>query len=150
MRSLWLLCVMLISANLLFAQALPSKALTPFEQELVNNQKQFLQAWQDKNVTYLSQAIANDFKGIAQNGDFYDKDEFVSTAHEGLPKGFRVYDIEVVRLDESCAVVAYNEIMPGERPRYRHLSDTWTKDGGRWKLKYQQLTPNLWSALDLD
>jgi hypothetical protein len=150
MRSLWLTCGILLSASIFFGQALRPKSLSPFEQELVSNQQQFLQAWQDKNVTYLSQAIANDFKGIAQNGDFYDKDELVSAAHEGLPKGFRVYDIEVVRLDESCAVVAYDEIAPGEHPRYRHMSDTWTKDGGQWKLKFQQLTPNLWSALDLD
>jgi len=30
------------------------------------------------------------------------------------------------------------------------MSDTWAKDGGKWKLKFQQYTPNLWSATDFD
>ncbi len=145
-----LLVVTLMAVSLSFAQTPAAKPLSPFEQELVNNQKQFIAAWQEKNVAYVDQAVAEDFKGIAENGDFYGKSELVGSVHEGLPKNFRVYDIEVVRLDESCAVVTYNEIVPGSRPRYRHMSDTWTKHGGQWKLKFEQLTPNLWSALDLD
>ncbi len=150
MRSISLLCVMLVGVSLVFAQVPPSKPLSPFEQELIDHEKQFMQAWQEKNATYLSQAISDDFKGIAQNGDFYDKSELVAAAHEGLPNGFRIYDIEVVRLDDSCAVVAYDQIAPGSRPRYSHMSETWSKDDGRWRLKFRQVTPNLWSALDLD
>jgi hypothetical protein len=30
------------------------------------------------------------------------------------------------------------------------MADTWAKIGGRWQLKFRQLTPNLWSANDLD
>jgi hypothetical protein len=30
------------------------------------------------------------------------------------------------------------------------LSDTWVKQGGQWKLKFQQSTLNLWSSHDLD
>lgn len=150
MRSILFLFAMLVGVSLVFAQAPPAKPLSPFEQELINNEKQFMQAWQEKNVAYVSQAVSDDFKGIAPNGDFYDKGELVGAILEGLPKDFRIYDIEVVRIDDSCAVVVYNTIVPGSRPRYRHMSDTWTKDGGKWKLKFQQITPNLWSALDLD
>jgi hypothetical protein len=150
MRSISLLCAVVVSITLAFAQSPAPKTLSPFEQELVNNEKQFMQALQDKNVSYVTQAVSDDFKGIASNGDFYEKDELVGAAHEGLPKDFRIYDVRVVRLDEGCAVVTYNQIVPGARPRYRHMSDTWTKDGGKWKLKFQQTTPNLWSATDLD
>lgn len=150
MRSISLLCAVVVSVALAFAQAPVPKSLSPFEQELVTNEKQFLQALQEKNVAYVNQAISDDFKGIGTNGDFYEKDELVGTAQEGMPKDLRIYDVRVVRLDEGCAVVAYNLIVPGARPRYRHMSDTWTKDGGRWKLKFRQTTPNLWSALDLD
>jgi hypothetical protein len=150
MRKLPLLCLMLIAVSSTFAQTPAAKPLSPFEQELVNNQKQFIAAQQEKNVAYVAQAVADDFKGIAENGDFYEKGELVGGVREGLPKDFRMYDIEVVRLDESCAVVAYNEIVPGAHPRYRHMSDTWVKDGGKWKLKFEQLTANLWSANDLD
>jgi hypothetical protein len=150
MQKFSLLCVMLMAVSLTFAQTPAAKSLSPFEQELVNNQKQFIAAQQEKNVAYVAQAVADDFKGIGENGDFYEKSELVGGVREGLPKDFRMYDIEVVRLDESCAVVTYNEIVPGTRPRYRHMSNTWVKDGSKWKLKFEQLTANLWSAHDLD
>jgi hypothetical protein len=150
MRSIFLLCVLVIGVSVAFAQGPQAKEISPFEQELVDNEKQFIQAFQGKNVAYVSQTVSDDFKGIGTNGDFYEKDELVGTAQEGMPKDLRIYDVRVVRLDEGCAVVAYNLIVPGARPRYRHMSDTWTKDGGKWKLKFQQVTPNLWSALDLD
>jgi hypothetical protein len=150
MRSLSLLCMMMVTAGVMCAQAPSSKALSPFEQELIGNQKQFLQALQEKNAALVSKAVSDDFRGIAPNGDLYERSELVGSAHEGMPKDYRTYDFAVVRLDESCAVVTYNEIVPGVKPRYRHMSDTWTKDGGQWKLKFRQMTPNLWSALDLD
>ena len=150
MRSICLLCAVVVSVTLALAQTPAPKPLSPFEQELVNNQKQFMQAFQEKNVSYVSQTVSEDFKGIGTNGDFYDKDELVGAAQEGMPKDLRIYDVRVVRLDEDCAVVAFNQIVPGAHPRYRHMSDTWTKEGGKWKLKFQQVTPNLWSATDLD
>jgi hypothetical protein len=139
-----------MSISVAFAQTPQSKPLSPFEQEVVNNENQFMQALANKDVAYVSQAVADDFKGIGTNGDFYDRDELVGMAHEGLPKDVRVYEVRVVRLNDDSAVVAYNLIIPGARPRYRHMSDTWAKDGGKWKLKFQQTTTNLWSATDFD
>jgi len=83
-------------------------------------------------------------------GDFYAKSELVESAQDGTPRDTRTYDFHVVKLNNDSAVVAYNLIVPGERPRYRHMADTWAKIGGRWKLKFRQITPNLWSANDLD
>jgi hypothetical protein len=150
MRIFSLLSVVVISLSLAFAQAQQSKPLSPFQQELVNNHNQFMQALAEKNATYVNQTVASDFKGISINGDSYDRDEVLDTVHEGQPKDQRVYDLQVVRLDDGCAVVTYNLIVPGARTRYRHMSDTWTKDNGKWKLKFQQATINLWSAMDFD
>jgi hypothetical protein len=150
MRIISLLCAVVVSVTLAFAQTPVPKSLSPFEQELVTNEKQFMQALQEKNAAFVSQTVSDDFKGIGTNGDLFEKDELVGKAEEGMPKDLRIYDVRVVRLDDSCAVVAYNLIVPGARPRYRHMSDTWTKQNGQWKLKFQQTTPNLWSALDLD
>jgi hypothetical protein len=154
MRAL-MMSAILIGATLAFAQNQPSKPLAPtpvsaFEQELVNNQNQFMQAIAEQKRAVVNEFVAPDFQGIGTNGDFYDRDEFLSITHEGLPKDLRVYDIHVVRLTDDSAVVTYNMIVPGARPRYRHMSDTWAKDGGKWKLKFQQYTPNLWSATDFD
>ena len=150
MRSSSLLCAVMISFSAAFAQTPQSKPLSPFEQELVNNENQFMQALAEKNVAYVNQSVADDFKGIGTNGDFYDRDELVGMAHEGLPKDVRVYEVRVVRLNDDSAVVTYNLIIPGGRPRYRHMSDTWAKEGGKWKLKFEQTTTNLWSATDFD
>jgi hypothetical protein len=143
-----LLSAVLISTALVFAQT--PKPLSTFEQELVSNEKRFMQAFEDKNVAYVSQTVSDDFKGIATNGEFVEKGDLVGDAQEGKLKDMRIYDLRVIRLDAGCAVVAYNTITPGARPRYRHVSDTWTKEGGQWKLRFQQTTPNLWSANDLD
>ena len=150
MRNIILSCSILVSAGLAFAQAPQSKPLSQFEQELVNSQNQFMQALQQKDVRYVQQTVADDFQGIATNGDDYSKEELVGSAEEGVPKDLRVYDVKVIRLNDESAVITYNLIVPGARPRYRHMSDTWAKESGKWKLKFQQFTANLWSAMDFD
>ncbi len=148
MRSIPLLCAAILSVTLASAQT--PKPVSAFDQQLIDQQKQFLQAEQSKNTTAVDRAIADDFQGIETNGDFYDKSEVVESAQKGRPKDTRAYDFHVVKLNDASAVVAYNLIVPGEHPRYRHMADTWAKIDGRWKLKFRQITPNLWSANDLD
>lgn len=155
MRTLTMLSLVLTCATLAASQTQPSKPMpsspmSSFDQELVNNQNQFQQAIAEKNIAYVSQSVADDFRGIGTNGDFYDKGELVGSAHEGMPKDVRVYGTQVVKLNDDSAVVTYDLIVPGARPRYRHMSDTWAKDAGKWKLKFQQVTRNLWSATDYD
>ena len=148
MRPTSLLCATILTTTLALAQT--SKPVSAFDQQLIDRQKQFLQATQGKDATAVDRAIADDFQGIAINGDFYDKSELVESAQAGAPKDTRAYDFHVVKLNDDSAVVAYNLIVPGEHPRYRHMADVWAKIDGRWKLKFRQITPNLWSANDLD
>jgi hypothetical protein len=147
---LLLLGTVLVSVTLALSQTPSSKPVSAFDQQLIDQQKQFLQATQSKNVTVADRVVADDFQGIATNGDFYDKSEVVESAQKGEPKDTRAYDFRVVKLNDDSAVVAYNLIVPGEHPRYRHMADTWAKIDGQWKLKFRQITPNLWSANDLD
>ena len=147
MRPTALLCATILTATLALAQT--SKPASAFDQQLIDRQKQFLQATQTKNPIVVG-AVADDFRGIGTNGDFYDKSEIVESAQAGMPKDTRAYDFHVVKLNDDSAVVAYNLIVPGEHPRYRHMADTWARIDGQWKLKFRQITPNLWSANDLD
>lgn len=142
MQRIALLLAVLFCVTLASAQT-----STPFDQQLIDQQKQFLQAIQEKNATVLHQSVADDFRGIGTNGDFYDKSE---VTEGGLPKDTRSYDFRVIKLNDDSAVVAYNLVVPGSRPRYRHMADTWAKVDGQWKLKFQQITPNLFSANDFD
>jgi hypothetical protein len=121
-----------------------------FNRQLIDQQKQFLQATESKNASAVDHAVADDFRGIGANGDFYDKSDVVESAQAGTPQQTRAYDFVVIKLDDYSAVVAYDLIVPGEHPRYCHMADTWTKIDGQWKLKFRQITPNLWSANDLD
>ena len=151
MRGILLLVgTVVVSVTLALSQAPPSKPVSAFDQQLVDQQKRFLQAAQNKNPSIVESAIADDFQGIGTNGDFYDKSEVVESAEKGMPEGTRTYDFHVVKLNDDSAVVAYNLIVPGEHPRYRHMADTWARIDGQWKLKFRQITPNLWSANDLD
>ena len=147
-RILLLSAAVLVSLTVALSQT--PKPVSAFDRELIEQQKQFLQATQAKNPIAVNRAIADDFHGIATNGDFYDKSEVVESAQAGMPKDTRAYDFQVVKLNDDSAVVAYNLIVPGEHPRYRHMADTWARIDGQWKLKFRQITPNLWSANDLD
>src|SRR5258708_37662593 len=144
---LWLAAV-LVSVTVAFSQ--PPKPVSAFDRELIEQQKQFLQAAQTRNPIAVDRAIADDFHGIATNGDFYDKSEVVESAQAGMPKDTRAYDFQVVKLNDDSAVVAYNLIVPGEHPPHRHMADTWARIDGQWKLKFPQITPHLWSDNDLD
>ena len=145
-----LLGTILVSVTLALSQVPPSKPLSAFDRQLIDQQRRFLLAAQNKNPSIVESAIADDFQGIGTNGDFYDKSEVIESAEKGMPEGTRTYDFHVVKLNDESAVVAYNLIVPGEHPRYRHMADTWAKIDGQWKLKFRQITPNLWSANDLD
>jgi hypothetical protein len=147
MRTTSLFAVLLLASAAFSQSSVPSSA---FDQQLVANQRQFLQALIDKNAVQLNQSISDDFKGIQTNGDFYTRREVISSDQDSLPKDTFSYGFRVVHIDESCAVVSYNLIVPGEHPRYRHMANTWTRIDGQWKLKFEQITPNLWSAKDFD
>jgi hypothetical protein len=148
MRIISVLTVAVIALTAAAAQT--AKPLSAFDQQLIEQQKQFLQATDARNASAADRAIADDFQGIGTNGDFYDRSEILDSAREGKPQETRAYDFRVFKLNDDSAVVSYNLIMPGQHPRYRHMSDTWARIDGRWKLKFRQITPNLWSANDLD
>jgi len=147
---LLLLGAVLFSVTLALSQAPSPKPVSAFDQQLIDRQKQFLEAIQSKNTTVVDRAVAHDFQGIKENGDLIDKGDLLDSAQAGMPKDTRAYDFHVVKLNDDSAVVAYNLIVPGEHPRYRHMADTWARIDARWKLKFRQITPNLWSANDLD
>jgi hypothetical protein len=149
MRRCFLMIVVLACSAPVLSQANSSKPVSAFEQQLIDREKQFLQADMNKDVTAIDHAVADDFQGIQNNGDFYDRDDLIEP-DSGLPKDTRAYDFRVFKLNDNSAVVAYDLIVPGEHPRYRHMADTWAKAGGHWQLKFRQITPNIWSADDTD
>jgi hypothetical protein len=126
---------------------------TPIQQELINTQKAYLDALERGDAQYVKGAVADDFVFIETNGDSTGKIELVRGVHppEHPEPSPILYDFNVVQLDDGCAIVSYRAVYPGNHTeKYQHLSDTWVKQGGQWKLKFQQTTLNLWSSHDLD
>lgn len=153
-RTLSILWVGLAVISIAHAQTPPPRQLSAFEQQMIDQQKHFLEATLHNDAAVVDASVAEDFKGIGTNGDVYERSELIGAAHEAKQQeklqATRAYDFQIVRLDDESAVVSYNLIVPGEHPRYRHMADTWAKVNNQWKLKFRQVTPNLWSANDLD
>jgi hypothetical protein len=127
--------------------------VSSFEQELINIQKAFQDAQERGDTEYVENAVSDDFMSVETNGNSTGKKEFVRDVHPPEHPGPSpiLYDFNVVKLDEDCAIVTYQAVFPGSQlEHYQHLSDIWGKQAGQWKLKFQQGTLNLWSAHDLD
>jgi hypothetical protein len=125
-------------------------AASAFPQELVAVQKEFIAAQERGDAEYLKNAVASGFTGIETNGEKTDRAEFIGVRPDEKPaESPMLYDFRVIQLDENCAVVTYNGVFPNNpRDRYQHVSDVWVNEDGHWKLKFQQITLNLWSAHD--
>ena len=129
-----------------------SKAPSSFEQRLIANVKELAGASQRNDGDYFKRTLADDFTAVPKNGGTIDRADFLEdilgadkTQESKQPW---LYNIKVIPLSEGAALVTYDEILPGEDPRYRHVSNIWIKQGEQWKLKFQQTTPNLWSIGD--
>ena len=132
--------------------SVPPETAASFRQELMNTQKAFLDAIDRGDADYVRNTVADNFMLIETNGDSSGKSELVQGVklERSGPKPI-LYDFNVVELDQDCAVVTYKAVFHGAPiDRYQHLSYTWVREAGQWKLKFQQATVNLWSAHDLD
>lgn len=126
------------------------KPATPFEQTLMNNEKQFIEAAKKGDVAFFKNTLTNDFSFVAFDGQLYERQEMIDQFAQGgvdlLP-----YEMKVVSLGEGTAIVTYNVVLrvpatedQGPPPRYQHFSTVWVKQGDMWKMKFQQMTAAHW------
>jgi hypothetical protein len=130
-----------------------AETASPLEQQLLDNLKQYVQASTQKNVDYFKRTLTDDFISVPKNGGTSDRADFledISSPEEQKEKEPRVYGIKVIPLNETAALVTYDEVVAGDQPRYRHITQVWVKQPDRWKLKFLQTTPNTWSIGDTD
>ena len=137
----------------------PQAALTRFEQSLLDAEKTLINAADRGDVQYVENTLAADFVSVGSNGDTDPRSEFMngvraakseSTQSKPVEEKTMLYFFRVVPLSEAAAVVSYDIVRPGDHPRYLHISDAWVQQAGQWKLKFQQATPKIWSAADVD
>jgi len=127
----------------------PQSAL---QQRLINAEKNLLDAFERSDIANIRNAVSDDFYAIGTNGDNYGRADLLEGLHEDRSRAKTkaiLYFVQAVPLNDGAVVVTYDAVFPGHHPRYQHVSSTWVKEGDQWKLKFQQSTPNLWSANDL-
>jgi hypothetical protein len=128
----------------------PAKALTPLEQTLMVAEKSFVDAAKKGDAAYFKRTLTNDFSFVAFDGQLYDRqdmlDQFGGGGLDLLP-----YDMKVVTAGDDVAIVTYDVVLrvpaaedQGPPPRYQHFSTVWVKQGGAWKMKFQQMTASHW------
>ena len=133
--------------------AISQSPASSMQQQIVDLQRAFVDAKERGDTEYVKNVLADDFTLIETNGDRSGKNEFVRDIRPPERPGPSpiLYDFKVIELDETCAVVTYQAVFPGNQlERYQHLSNVWVERDGKWKVKFQQTTLNLWSAHDLD
>ncbi|MCU1269468.1 MAG: hypothetical protein JWN74_762 [Acidobacteriaceae bacterium] len=125
----------------------PSADSSSLAQQLTAKSKAVLQNMKSKDVTALNALLSNDFRIVWSDGKLHEKGELLGAAQEGMLRNFQFYSADVVPIDSDSAVVTFNLIadMPegddGLAPRYQRVSDLWVREGGDWRLKFEQATP---------
>ena len=124
-----------------------SKPLGPVEQTLIANTNAVPEAQKSRNVDFLKRTLTDDFVSVGSEGKLHDKEEMLTSAHDGELKDFYTYNLRVVPVNGETAIVTYDCIIhmpegdaPGLAPRYQHISDLWVKQDDQWRLRFQQAT----------
>ena len=124
-----------------------SKPLSPLEQTLIANTNAVPEAQKSRNVDFLKRTLTDDFVSVGSEGKLHDKEEMLTSAHDGDLKDFYTYNLRVVPVNDETAIVTYDCIIhmpegdaPNLAPRYQHISDLWVKQDDQWRLRFQQAT----------
>lgn len=128
-----------------------SAKFNPALQQQLDNLHQYIQAYTQKDVAYFKRTLTDDFLYVPRNGGASDRAEFledISSPDKEKPP--RVYNVKVIPLNDTAALLTYDEVDTGDQPRYRRISQVWIKPADQWKLKFMQTTPNIWSLADTD
>lgn len=128
----------------------PAKPLSPLEQTLLANEKDFIAAAKKGDAAFFKQTLADDFSFVAYDGELGGRQDMI----DGFSSGgvdIMPYDMKVLAISDGVAVVTYDVVFrvppsedEGPPPRYQHFSTLWARQGDVWKMKFQQMTPAHW------
>lgn len=122
-----------------------NKALSPLAEQLIALENQLADAQKKHDRDFYLRTLTPDFVSIGTDGKTHPREETLSDLPSTDLAEYRLYDIQVVPLNDGAAVVTYDVIVrmvhyDDETPRYQHISSIWVKRGSDWKLKFQQAT----------
>jgi hypothetical protein len=120
-------------------------SLSPLAQQLLDLEKAFSDAQKRHDRDFVKAALTDDFVSISTDGEPRSKANVLSDVASDERLEYRIYNAQVVPLDDSAAVLTYDVIVrmvhyDEDTPRYQRVSSVWVKQGDDWKLKFQQAT----------
>jgi hypothetical protein len=113
--------------------------------QLTSLEKALPEAQKKHDRDFYNRTLADDFISIGTDGKVHPKTEIMGDFPSTQLAEYRIYNVQVVPLNDNAAVVTYDVIVrmvhyDDETPRYQHVSSVWVKQGDQWKLKFQQAT----------
>lgn len=128
----------------------PEKPLSPLEEAIIANEKEFIAAAKKGDAVFFKRMLADDFSFVSFDGEMGGRQEMIDGFSNGgvdiLP-----YNMKVLSISDGTAVVTYDVVFrvpasedEGPPPRYQHFSTVWAKQGEVWKMKFQQMTAAHW------
>jgi hypothetical protein len=143
-----IISLFLASVSAFGQQTASSKQLSPMAEQMIANEKAVTEAIKNRDVEYLKKTFADDYVEAGSDGALHRRGEVLGDAYEIQLKEYTPYNLEVVPLNDSAAVVTYDVIVAMVKydediPRYQHISSVWVKQGDAWRLKFQQATPHV-------
>jgi hypothetical protein len=129
----------------------PARALSSFEQTLIASEKTLIDAKKKDDRAFFKRILTEDFSLVGVDGTLLQKQEAVDDLGDSGLVELTPYNVTVVPVGESAAIVTYDAIVrkkpeedQGPPPRYQHFSSVWVKQGDTWKLKFHQATAAHW------
>ena len=136
-----------------FAQT-ATQSSAPDAQTFIAKSRSVLEAVKAKDAASLNGLLADDFRSVDMAGDSGSRNEMLGLARDGFLKDFIFYSPQALRIDDDSMLVSYNSAITLSDtatkelaednltyPRYFKVSDLWVRQGGDWKLKFEQSTP---------
>ena len=113
--------------------------------QLTSLEKALPEAQKKHDRDLYNRTLTDDFISIGTDGKVHPKSEIMGDFPSTQLAEYRIYNVQVVPLNDNAAVVTYDVIVrmvhyDDETPRYQHVSSVWVKQGDQWKLKFQQAT----------
>jgi hypothetical protein len=151
MKYCWLTCLVVFClAGLGSAQNPAPNASNSLEKSLIANERSFLAAAKKGDLAYLQHVLTDDFSQVGIDGQMQDREDVLDELSDGGVER-TPYNFKVVAAGGGVEIVTYDAVVrippkedEGPPPRYQHWSSVWVRQGGVWKLKFQQTTPTHW------
>ncbi len=131
--------------TLLQASAAPQGPVPTLLAQLLDAEKSLSDAQKRHDRAFVQNTLTDDFLAITTDGETKSKVEALSDATDDKRLEYRIYNAQVVPLNDTAAVLSYDVIVrmvhyDEDIPRYQRVSSIWVKQGNDWKLKFQQAT----------